>query len=275
MTPCSLVGKMLPVKTIGFLGISPILQCSACRFAPLFSPQDLRPQCFYLNGSTGHDLRSLGRASSTASCSRPSSPSASPHGYHYKIGAAYSAKGRPFNPKNDLYSFDPSQSTTPGKNYFTGRPNSGQDAFFVSKIGNGSNVAFGVADGVGGWADSGIDSAHFSHGLCEQMTAVARDTEAGAEGKLRPRELVQKGYDRVVTDRSISGGGSTACIAVGRNDGRLEVAKQGPLTATSASRWLTPLSASGILALLNFGSTLSTTTRIHRHTPSTHRISYP
>jgi len=222
MTPCSLVGKMLPLKTISILGISPILQCSACRFAPLFSQQDLRPQCFYLNGPTGHDLR---RASSTAAPLRQPSTSTPTYEYQYKIAAAYSAKGRRFNPKNDLYSFDPLQSTTTGKDFFTGRPNSGQDAFFVSRIGNGSNVAFGVADGVGGWADSGIDSAHFSHGLCEQITGAARGTETQSEGKLRPRQLLQKGYDRVVADSSIPGGGSTACIAVGRDDGYLEVAK--------------------------------------------------
>ncbi len=216
---------MLPLKTIGLLGIAPVLQCSTCRFVPLFSQQDLRPQCFYLNGSTGYDLRSPGRASYTTTSSRPSSTSSAPSEYHYRIGAAYSAKSQRFNPKNDLYSFDPSQNTTPGKDYFTGRPNSGQDAFFVTRIGNGSNVAFGVADGVGGWADSGIDSAHFSHGLCEQMTEVARGTETSAEGKLRTRELLQKGYDKVVADRTIPGGGSTACIAIGSDDGYLEVAK--------------------------------------------------
>ena len=216
MTSRSLAGKMLPLKTIGLLGIPPILQCSACRFVPLFSQQDLRPQCFQLNGPTSYDLRLPGRASSTSTSSSE---------YHYKIGASYSAKGRRFNPKNDLYSFDPLQSTVPGKDYFTGRPNSGQDAFFITRIGNGTNIAFGVADGVGGWADSGIDSAHFSHGLCEQMTEVARGTEIQAERKLRPRELLQRGYERVVADRTISGGGSTACIAVGRNDGYLEVAK--------------------------------------------------
>ena len=225
MSSCSLVGKMLPLKTIGLLGISPIFQCSACRFVPLFSHQDSRPQCFYLNGPTIYDPRSLSRTSSTANSTRPSFASSPSSEYHYRIGAAYSAKGRRFNSKNDIYSFDPLQSAAPGKDYFTGRPNSGQDAFFVTRIGNGSNVAFGVADGVGGWADSGIDSAHFSHGLCERMTEVARGTDTDAERKLGPRELLQNGYDRVVADRTISGGGSTACIAVGRRDGYLEVAK--------------------------------------------------
>ena len=105
------------------------------------------------------------------------------------------------------------------------RPNSGQDAFFISGIGSSTNVAFGVADGVGGWSESGIDSAHFSHGLCKYMTEVACGVEQGAEKKLKAGGLLQKGYDAVVADKSIPGGGSTACIAIGSNDGALQVAK--------------------------------------------------
>ena len=86
-------------------------------------------------------------------------------------------------------------------------------------------MAFGVADGVGGWSDSGIDSAHFSHRLCEHMAEVARGVVQGAEEELKANELLQKGYDAVVADKSIYGGGSTACIAVGSNDGALQVAK--------------------------------------------------
>lgn len=106
----------------------------------------------------------------------------------------------------------------------TGRPGSGQDAFFASRIGNSSNVAFGVADGVGGWSDSGIDSAHFSHGLCRYMAISAREAGDPAE-KFAVRELLQHGYLGVVADRDILGGGSTACVAVARNNGNLEVAK--------------------------------------------------
>lgn len=106
----------------------------------------------------------------------------------------------------------------------TGRPVSGQDAFFASRIGNSGNIALGVADGVGGWADSGIDSAHVSHGLCRYMGKSAREMGNDAD-KLSARNLLQKGYDRVVADRHIPGGGTTACVAIARNDGYLEVAK--------------------------------------------------
>lgn len=106
----------------------------------------------------------------------------------------------------------------------TGRPGSGQDAFFTSRVGDSSHVAFGVADGVGGWSDSGIDSAHFSHGLCRYMAKSAREAGEPAE-TFTVRELLQKGYEGVVADRNIPGGGSTACVAVAGNNGNMEVAK--------------------------------------------------
>lgn len=86
-------------------------------------------------------------------------------------------------------------------------------------------MAFGVADGVGGWSDSGIDSAHFSHGLCQRMIEVAENANTSTEKTLGAQKLLQKGYDAVVADETIAGGGSTACIAVGRDNGNLEVAK--------------------------------------------------
>ena len=86
-------------------------------------------------------------------------------------------------------------------------------------------MAFGVADGVGGWSDSGIDSAHFSHGLCQRMARLIR---AGPDSKtegISPRTLLQKAYNGITKDGKIVGGGSTACIAVAGKDGALRVAK--------------------------------------------------
>lgn len=157
--------------------------------------------------------------SNTANSSRPYSASAPLGAFSYRVGAAFSAKNTRFNTKTDSFLFNAGNSEIN-----TGRPRSGQDAFFVSKVGKCGNVAFGVADGVGGWISSGIDSAHFSHGLCRSMATIARDDE-DSENIMRVQDLLYKGYAKVVADRSISGGGSTACIAVGREDGNLEVAK--------------------------------------------------
>ena len=209
---------MHPFKTIGVLGLSPVIQSSACRLAPVLSTQDVRPFC----PSPWVESRSLSRSQSSASSSRSSSTSVSK--FAYRIGASFSAKGRHFNAKEDLFSFNIS-NIVPDREITTGRPASGQDAFFISKIGNGNNVAFGVADGVGGWAESGIDSADFSHGLCRYLTASARGADEASEQSLGPQDLLQQGFDAVVADKEIRGGGSTACVAIGKDSGHLEVAK--------------------------------------------------
>lgn len=141
--------------------------------------------------------------------------------FSFRIGASFSAKITPFNPEKDIFSFDPATQDDRTK---TRSQRSGQDAFFVSQVGNGSNVAFGVADGVGGWIESGIDSAHFSRGLCKYMAKVAREFD-DSRNKIRAEALLQRGYDGTVDDRSIVGGGSTACVAVASSEGHIEVAK--------------------------------------------------
>ena len=211
---------MRALQTLSILGLSPVLQCSACRNVPLFSQQDLRPQCptsfgpFSGVSKRFHGPASLTRSSSTANAI----PS-----FSYRIAASFSGKGRRFNPKSDTYSYSYDQGLLEGP--FTGRPTSGQDAFFISGLGNSSNTAFGVADGVGGWSDSGFDSAHFSHGLCQEMTQSAVTMGEAEAQKLGPRELLNNAYKAVVAGGKIEGGGSTACVAVGRVDGSLTVAK--------------------------------------------------
>ena len=205
------------MRTLSILSISPVLHCSACSNAPLLAQQALRVQCSSLTSPHDYNLASKQRWSSTSS-PKPS--------FAYRIGASFSAKGRRFNPKEDAYTFDP---TTEGEIY-TGRPNSGQDAFFVSNAGPLSasgrrrKVAFGVADGVGGWADSGIDSADFSHGISRAMAGLARD-KFTSDPANDPQELLVQGYDEVVKEGKIAGGGSTACVAMGDEDGSLSVAK--------------------------------------------------
>lgn len=84
-------------------------------------------------------------------------------------------------------------------------------------------VAFGIADGVGGWTESGIDPGKFSHGLCEYMAEETYRPESPDD--LRPQRLLQHGYDRVQENPKIEAGGSTACIAAMQPNGTAEVAK--------------------------------------------------
>ena len=210
------------LKSIGILGLSPIFQCSACRLSPLLARQDLRPQYLPFNSfrTSGQRAFRYSKRSYSGSASFSSVSKFPPNsGFDYRIGASFSAKDHRFNPTRDIYNFDPVDV-----GFTTGRPASGQDAFFASMIGDSNNAAFGVADGVGGWADSGIDSAHFSHGLCRYMTHSTR-TAGGTADKYTVRRLIQSGYEGLVGDPDILGGGSTACVAVARSDGNVEVAK--------------------------------------------------
>ncbi|KAF2750673.1 protein serine/threonine phosphatase 2C [Sporormia fimetaria CBS 119925] len=159
-----------------------------------------------------------------------------PH-FTYHVAASYSAKGHLFNSENNVFTAGLPESVDSEatdlqecKKSFDKRkrPKSGQDAFFYSQVGNTETTTFGVADGVGGWVESGIDPADFSHGLCEYMTCAARLWPQGASSKtLHPKDLMQIGYDEVIRDRSIVGGGSTACLAVAEPEGVVEVANLG------------------------------------------------
>lgn len=157
----------------------------------------------------------------------------------YRIAAAYNGKDTSFSPSDHHFLFD----STTGKQSLGGKPldaaaardsrqASGQDAFFAGAVGGSTGAtAFGVADGVGGWAEQGIDSAAFAHGLCNCMAAAAASFPVGfgaktsAPGTLDPQALLQEGYTRVCADETIEGGGSTACVAVADPSGELHVAK--------------------------------------------------
>ena len=80
-------------------------------------------------------------------------------------------------------------------------------------------MAFGVVDGVGGWEESGIDPADVAHSLCDYMADAAARYPYGFEklqkgsNSLRPVELLDLGYEKVMANEAITGGGCTACIA--------------------------------------------------------------
>lgn len=169
----------------------------------------------------------------------PLSPSSNGHGFTYRISASYSDKAKNFDSNKNLFNYNPFirfQQSSPSNPDKSKEPESGEDAFFVSKIGNTGDVAFGVADGVGGYRDSGIDPKDFSHGLCNYMASTAynypaqsnsRSDKVVAPSVLRPKELMQSGYLGVCSDPKINGGGSTACVGTGRKDGSMEIANLG------------------------------------------------
>lgn len=179
--------------------------------------------CTHQHSSTSYSKTSSGiRALHTSPASR------SPAKFTYGIAASFSAKDRRYNPDKDIFSFNPYNRIFARRRDKRTRPNSGQDAFFVSRIGESSDVAFGVADGVGGWADSGVDAADFSHGICDYMAYAACTYHADEnDAPYSARSLMQRGYEDISDDETVPYGGSTACVAIAKTDGSLEVANLG------------------------------------------------
>ena len=159
-----------------------------------------------------------------------STSSAIPH-ITYHIAASASGKGRKFRP-GAVHDFEPQKQdalgiqqgdSKPGKR--GNRPDSGQDAFFVAKIGaHPGAISFGIADGVGGWANQGVDPADFSHGLCSYM---ARAATSWSDGHPSPRKLLEMAYQNTIEDPEIKAGGSTACVGIADADGNMQIANLG------------------------------------------------
>ena len=75
----------------------------------------------------------------------------------------------------------------------------GEDACFVLR----DQGAFGVMDGVGGWADEGVDPAAYS------ATFAERSAAAVLMGASDPREVIRAAHERVKIV-----GSTTACVAI-------------------------------------------------------------
>lgn len=148
--------------------------------------------------------------------------------FSYGIAAAYAAKDRRYNPATNVFTFDPDDPIIEQRKDKRTRPDSGQDAFFVSRVGKSGDFAFGVADGVGGWTDAGVDPADFSHGFCDYMAYTASTYLSDDKSPtLSARRLMEKGYEAIFNDDRVKAGGSTACIGIAKEDGSLDVANLG------------------------------------------------
>lgn len=174
--------------------------------------------------------------SSTSTSSSTSSSSSTKGRISYSAAVSCTGKGRRFHPLRNTHVFDPTTDEALGlitreQNPSARaklRPDSGADAFFVSRIGQDDpehSLAFAVADGVGGWEESRVDPGDFSHGLCSYMAESA--LAASSASSLRAKDLMQKGYDDVHADQFIRAGASTASVGVANEDGRVELANLG------------------------------------------------
>jgi len=92
----------------------------------------------------------------------------------------------------------------------TNRPNAyGDDAFFMAK--NRLGDFLGVADGVGGWREYGIDPSLFSSSLMEACKSLI-DNKLIDLNPLTLKELLSRGYKQLIEDKQCIIGSSTACI---------------------------------------------------------------
>jgi len=169
--------------------------------------------------------------------------------FSYRLGVAAAAKTTRVNQPLHGQNFWTQQLLKSVPSYLSSvQKHSGEDAFFMSHVaGSNRHVIFGLADGVGGWQDQGINPAKFSHGLCRYMAEATYRPEKEhdlrpcglcrymaeatyrpeKEHDLRPKNLLQKAYDLVIGDRSIVAGGSTAALATLEPTGTMEAANLG------------------------------------------------
>ncbi|KAF9149095.1 hypothetical protein BG015_009134 [Linnemannia schmuckeri] len=102
-----------------------------------------------------------------------------------------------------------------------GKVDAGEDAFF--HVSTRSRVALGVADGVGGWSELGVDPALFSWALMNNAENIARLTDcvppeidpptAGSERSILDAQTILDGaYNELVQSGTVEAGSSTACI---------------------------------------------------------------
>lgn len=57
------------------------------------------------------------------------------------------------------------------------------------------------------------------------MADAARGYQPDASKRLHAKDIMEIGYQNLIRDSGIRGGGSTACVAVAREEGVMEVAK--------------------------------------------------
>ncbi|KAF8292024.1 putative protein phosphatase 2C [Trypanosoma cruzi] len=86
----------------------------------------------------------------------------------------------------------------------------GEDSFFVSN----TYKVIGVADGVGGWRDEGVDPALFSNSLMENAKLFAETHRK----ELNPEIILQSAFDKVLNDKRVKAGSATACVAALRKE---------------------------------------------------------
>ncbi|KAI9278609.1 phosphatase 2C-like domain-containing protein [Phascolomyces articulosus] len=89
-----------------------------------------------------------------------------------------------------------------------GNVDAGEDAFFHTYTPYG--MALGVADGVGGWAEAGVDPAIFSWTLMNNAAGVAKKAEQSPP--IHALQILDTAFHQLRRGGKVAAGSSTACI---------------------------------------------------------------
>lgn len=94
----------------------------------------------------------------------------------------------------------------------------------VSRSSDQQVVMVGVADGVGGWSEAGIDSSHYSNALLHYATMFAEKHHVPPP----PSAVLEHAFEQVATNPEIVAGSSTACLLrLDAKNGKLSCANVG------------------------------------------------
>lgn len=81
----------------------------------------------------------------------------------------------------------------------------GEDSFFLTP------TVVGVADGVGGWNENGVDPGKISRSLMRNAALFVRHTGANGE-ESTPQQVMTHAYHQALLDSEVEAGSTTACI---------------------------------------------------------------
>ncbi|KAK3814971.1 MAG: phosphatase 2C-like domain-containing protein [Benniella sp.] len=168
----------------------------------------------------------------TAPSTTPSLASENAITFNYLLAASWHPKSRQQQEQEDVANAERTmrwkqklRAAHPPSRPYSGNVDAGEDAFF--HVSTPSRVALGVADGVGGWAEMGVDPSLFSWALMnnaeniarltdkaeQQNDASARNLAASSESSiLDAQSLLDGAYNELVQSGTVEAGSSTACI---------------------------------------------------------------
>ncbi|EDV21568.1 uncharacterized protein TRIADDRAFT_30137 [Trichoplax adhaerens] len=103
-------------------------------------------------------------------------------------------------------------SKSPKENRFVIKQETfGDDAYFITISHHVHNYLTGVADGVGGWKEYGVDPSLFSHLLMKNCKSYAKNY---CVDSAFPLKILKTGYDTMLSEHPNLLGSSTACVMV-------------------------------------------------------------